>query len=160
MFPTCRSGWSGNRDDAADITQSGFLAAYEKLESYATAYRFFRWLCRIAVNQTLNFLARRRRFEPLDNDSRDAEKGTDAACVRDGAVNLTFIRTGLALVSLEGGLMRFFGLSLWTILDGDLVATGATAAVIGPPGHAASRRRSARFGRRLRVLPRRATSER
>ena len=44
----------GNRDDAADITQSVFLKVFEKLDQYKPEYRFFSWIYRIAVNESIN----------------------------------------------------------------------------------------------------------
>ncbi len=75
-----------NRDDAADITQNVFVQAYEKLDTFDPSYRFFSWLYRIAVNQTLNFLGRRRRGEALDEEMPDARAATDAQCVHNEAV--------------------------------------------------------------------------
>jgi RNA polymerase sigma-70 factor (ECF subfamily) len=42
--------------DAQDIAQATFLKAFEKLESYNEQYKFFSWLYRIAVNESLNFV--------------------------------------------------------------------------------------------------------
>jgi RNA polymerase sigma-70 factor (ECF subfamily) len=88
-----------DRDDAADITQSVFLLAYEKLDSYDPTYRFFSWLYRIAVNQTLNFLGRRRRFDPLDDDAPDVGDSADAACLRSEAAD--HVRRALASVAID-----------------------------------------------------------
>lgn len=43
-------------DDAEEVTQSVFVKAYEKLSSYNPQYKFFSWLYRITVNESLNFL--------------------------------------------------------------------------------------------------------
>ena len=56
----------GNRADAADVTQTAFVKAFEKLGSYDPQYRFFSWLYRIALNETLNVQRTRRPLEPLD----------------------------------------------------------------------------------------------
>ena len=50
-------------DDAADITQNAFVKAYLKLDSYNPAYKFFNWLYRIAVNEALNHLSRKKRAQ-------------------------------------------------------------------------------------------------
>lgn len=44
-----------NYDDAEEITQSVFVKAYENLNTYNPKYKFFSWLYRITVNETLNF---------------------------------------------------------------------------------------------------------
>jgi RNA polymerase sigma-70 factor (ECF subfamily) len=51
--------------DAADVTQSTFLKAYENLSSYNERYKFFSWLYRIAVNTSLNLLEQKRRSDLL-----------------------------------------------------------------------------------------------
>jgi RNA polymerase sigma-70 factor, ECF subfamily len=45
--------------DAEDIAQATFLKAFEKLQTYNEQYKFFSWLYRIAVNESLNFVHRR-----------------------------------------------------------------------------------------------------
>jgi RNA polymerase sigma-70 factor, ECF subfamily len=56
----------GNRADAADVAQSAFVKAFEKLGSYDPHYRFFSWIYRIALNECLNLQRARRPVEPLD----------------------------------------------------------------------------------------------
>jgi RNA polymerase sigma-70 factor (ECF subfamily) len=56
----------GNRDDAADATQATFLKAFENLEGYDPEYKFFSWIYRIAINESINHSKRIRRHEPLD----------------------------------------------------------------------------------------------
>lgn len=52
--------------DAEDVTQAVFLNAYLRLRTYDPTYRFFSWIYRMTVNESLNTLKRRRRTEPLD----------------------------------------------------------------------------------------------
>ncbi len=47
---------TGNREDAADLTQETMLKAYTGLKNFKARSRFNTWLHRIAVNETLNFL--------------------------------------------------------------------------------------------------------
>jgi RNA polymerase sigma-70 factor, ECF subfamily len=49
-----------NREDAEDAMQEAFLKAFEHLGDFAGASRFYTWLVRIAVNQALMKLRRRR----------------------------------------------------------------------------------------------------
>ena len=58
----------GNRDDAKDATQTAFVRAYERLASFDEQYRFFSWIYRIAMNESLNLLRRNGRDEPLGED--------------------------------------------------------------------------------------------
>ncbi len=59
----------GNPDDAADATQSVFLKAFEKLDHYDPKYKFFSWIYRIAVNESINQFKRNRKLEPLEDDT-------------------------------------------------------------------------------------------
>ena len=45
-----------NDDDAEEITQIVFVKAYENLSSYNSKYKFFSWLYKITVNESLNFI--------------------------------------------------------------------------------------------------------
>ena len=56
----------GNPEDAADATQAAFLKAFEHLKSYDPKYKFFSWIYRIVVNESINQLKRNRRQQPLD----------------------------------------------------------------------------------------------
>ncbi len=49
-----------NREDAEDAMQEAFLKAYEHLQSFEGNSRFYTWLVRIAVNQALMKLRKRR----------------------------------------------------------------------------------------------------
>ncbi len=61
-------------DDAEDIAQAVFIKAYEKLASFDFSHKFFSWLYRMVVNEALNFINRRKRFEKLDNVFVAADK--------------------------------------------------------------------------------------
>lgn len=52
--------------DAEDITQSVFLKAYENLDRYDPTFKFFSWIYRMAVNESLNLIKRRRPTEDVD----------------------------------------------------------------------------------------------
>ena len=47
-------------DDAEEITQSVFVKAYENLNDYNPKFKFFSWLYRITVNESINFSKRRK----------------------------------------------------------------------------------------------------
>ena len=55
-----------DREMAKDVTQDIFVKAYTKLPGFNFNYRFFSWLYRIALNETLNQLKSRRHFDSLD----------------------------------------------------------------------------------------------
>lgn len=68
---------STNTEDAEDITQTVFVKVYEKLNTFNPKHKFFSWLYKIAVNESLNFLNRRRNFERFDEEVHSREKPQD-----------------------------------------------------------------------------------
>jgi RNA polymerase sigma-70 factor (ECF subfamily) len=56
----------GNVQDAEDVTQTTFGNAFAALDSYNPKYRFFSWIYRMTVNESLNTLNRRRNVVSLD----------------------------------------------------------------------------------------------
>src|SRR6266542_4448736 len=59
-----------NREDAEDVVQDAFLKAYGNLTQFQEQSKFYTWLVRIAVNEALMKLRRRRpeRMVSLDED--------------------------------------------------------------------------------------------
>jgi RNA polymerase sigma-70 factor (ECF subfamily) len=55
----------GNPEDARDATQNAFVRAYERLDTFDPSRRFFSWMYRIAVNESLNLRRAQRPHEPL-----------------------------------------------------------------------------------------------
>src|SRR6266508_3452562 len=49
-----------NREDAEDVLQETFLKAYEHLDQFQGNSKFYTWIVRIAVNQALMKLRKRR----------------------------------------------------------------------------------------------------
>jgi RNA polymerase sigma-70 factor (ECF subfamily) len=47
-------------EDARDIAQGVFVKAYENLGSYDPRFRLFSWLYRMALNESINFLKKKR----------------------------------------------------------------------------------------------------
>ena len=73
---------TNNYHEAEDITQETFVKAYDRLNNYKIRYKFFSWLCTIALNITRNRLRRKsilkffsldKRAVPGDEDSRPIE---------------------------------------------------------------------------------------
>ena len=69
----------GNTEDARDLTQSVFLKAYRNLASFDPGRRFFSWIYRIAVNESLNFIRQRRPQQELDESLATHVAGPDHA---------------------------------------------------------------------------------
>jgi len=55
-------------DDASDIAQDVFLRVAERLDEYDSHHKFFSWIYRIAVNESLNLLRRNGHQEWLDDE--------------------------------------------------------------------------------------------
>jgi len=53
-------------DDADDLTQDTFVRALRGLKTFKEEYDFHPWLYRIAVNQAINFLNKRKRQAAVD----------------------------------------------------------------------------------------------
>ena len=56
----------GNVQDAEDVTQTVFGNAFAALDTYDPGYRFFSWIYRMTVNESLNTINRRRDVVSLD----------------------------------------------------------------------------------------------
>ncbi|HWP84982.1 MAG TPA: sigma-70 family RNA polymerase sigma factor [Terriglobia bacterium] len=65
---------TGNREDAEDALQDSFLKAFSRLSQFQGDAQFYTWLVRIAVNESLMRLRKRRAHptlsldEPLETD--------------------------------------------------------------------------------------------
>ncbi len=70
-------------EDAMDITQTTFLKAYERLDTYDPSHKIFSWLYKIAVNEAINCVNRRKRSEPLGEDDPVSDPGPDDACAQN-----------------------------------------------------------------------------
>ena len=64
-----------NREDAEDVVQDAFLKAYSNLKQFQGQSKFYTWLVRIAVNEALMKLRRRRpeRMVSLDEEVKTEE---------------------------------------------------------------------------------------
>ena len=62
-------------EDARDIAQSVFLKAYQNLSSYDPQYKFYSWIYRMAINESLNVL----RSHGRDMESIDERLPTEDA---------------------------------------------------------------------------------
>jgi RNA polymerase sigma-70 factor, ECF subfamily len=87
-------------EDANDVAQIVFLKVAAHLDEYDPRFKFFSWIYRIAVNESLNLLRRNGREEALDEDvdlpgseSAEPERQASAAQVA------TRIRSALMTMS-------------------------------------------------------------
>jgi RNA polymerase sigma-70 factor (ECF subfamily) len=89
----------GDREDARDITQSAFLKAWRKLDTFDRQHRFFSWMCRIVINEALNDIHRRRRLEPLHDTMVAPDRRPDEDAEADELEG--FVQEGLMKLSPE-----------------------------------------------------------
>jgi RNA polymerase sigma-70 factor (ECF subfamily) len=61
----------GQREAAADVAQEVFLRAYQALASFQMDKPLAPWLCRMAINLSLNRLKQQRPTVSLDNDEAE-----------------------------------------------------------------------------------------
>ncbi len=84
----------GNPDDAADVTQSVFLKAFERLDQYNPKFKFFSWIYRIAINESINQIKSNSKQQPLGDQEIADLRGPD-----------DFVRAGDLSRCIQGGLM-------------------------------------------------------
>jgi len=66
-----------NREDAEDVVQDAFLKAYENLDQFQGNSKFYTWLVRIAVNESLMKLRRRKTSKTVSMDEDvETEEGS------------------------------------------------------------------------------------
>ena len=66
-----------SRDDARDVTQTVFLKAFENFDQFDPSRRFFSWIYRITLNESINWLGKTNRLEPLSFEAVDEGKGPE-----------------------------------------------------------------------------------
>lgn len=73
-------------EDAREIAQTAFLKAFSSLKRFDQERRFFSWLCRIAMNESINAITARKPSEPILADlastAASPEERASAAEVR------------------------------------------------------------------------------
>jgi RNA polymerase sigma-70 factor (ECF subfamily) len=81
--------------DAEDVTQTVFANAFLALKSYNPKYRFFSWMYRMAVNESLNAIKRQKRLIGLDDSADVAAPETDALTAAETEAQVTRALQGL-----------------------------------------------------------------
>lgn len=66
-----------NREDARDVTQTVFLKVFQNFVQYDPSRRLFSWIYRIALNESINWLGKTNRLEPLTFDAADEGNGPE-----------------------------------------------------------------------------------
>jgi len=66
-----------NFDDAEDIAQRIFIKVFENLNSYNPKYKFFSWMYRIAMNESINHIKQKKSMAEISDDMVSKEKKPD-----------------------------------------------------------------------------------
>jgi RNA polymerase sigma-70 factor (ECF subfamily) len=73
-----------NPEDARDVTQTVFLKAYQNLSSYDPQFRFYSWIYRMAINESLDILRLRGRSAgPVDEQLAADDAGPSESLAVD-----------------------------------------------------------------------------
>jgi RNA polymerase sigma factor (sigma-70 family) len=86
----------GNREDAADLTQTTFIKTFQSINRFQGQSSFFTWLYRIGVNATLTHLRKNRlrtffSFEQFTEEAKSSEI-VEALTDKTGADRDTFVK--------------------------------------------------------------------
>jgi RNA polymerase sigma factor (sigma-70 family) len=75
-----------DHDDADDITQNCFINVWHNLENFRHDAQLFTWIYKIATNECLAFLNKKRRrfFIPLNNVEKELEEKLDTSTLISG----------------------------------------------------------------------------
>jgi len=64
-------------EDARDVAQTTFLKVYERIGDYNPSFKFYSWIYRIAINESLNALGSRKPCEGFNGEEADAAPGPE-----------------------------------------------------------------------------------
>lgn len=98
----------GDREDARDVVQGALVKAWEKLGTFDPRYRFFSWMYRIVVNESLNARERRRPTVPLVGDVPAAGGPEEALRGRERVDSLQSALLGLSADDRQVIALRHF----------------------------------------------------
>jgi RNA polymerase sigma-70 factor (ECF subfamily) len=123
-----------NREDAEDVLQEAFLKAYEHLDQFQGNSRFYTWVVRIAVNQALMKLRKRRSDRAVSLDEQ-IDTGEDtvvreiAAWDPDPEQQYTRVELNDILTGAIDDLAPIYR-TVFTLRDVDGLSTEETAEVL------------------------------
>lgn len=66
-------------EEARDITQTAFVKAFERLDTYRPDHKFFSWVYRILVNEALNTVKERKFQTETETEAISEEKSPEEA---------------------------------------------------------------------------------
>ena len=124
-----------NREDAEDVMQDAFVKAFEKLDQFQGNSKFYTWLVRIAVNESLMRLRKRRTGKMVSMDDEIlTEEGSVPRDFADWAPNpeQNYSQSELAEILRKTiqGLPQGFRV-VFVLRDVDGLSTEETAQTLG-----------------------------
>ena len=87
----------GDYEEAMDVTQTVFVKAFDRLGTFDPSRKFFSWLYRMGVNESLNQVKRQRRIVHVEFDPPSRTPSPDDRVIReqsDGIVQNALKRLG------------------------------------------------------------------
>lgn len=82
--------------DTEDLTQTVFVKVYQNLEKFDEHYKFYSWLYRITMNETLNYLQQKKAVFEIPVNYESLDKTPDR--ILDEAEMIHFIDGALAVL--------------------------------------------------------------
>ena len=108
-----------SREDACDVTQAVFLKVYEKFGSFDPSKRFFSWIYKITLNESINWLGKQNRLEPLQYEVED--HGNSPEQEADSAQHANAVQAALMTITTDYRtvivMKHFLGCSYMEISD-------------------------------------------
>jgi RNA polymerase sigma-70 factor, ECF subfamily len=86
-------------EEARDVAQTTFLKVFTHMADYDPSYKFYSWMYRIAVNESLHVLQKRKSVEEISDDEADDSPGPEALV--DGEQTATAIERALMQIKPE-----------------------------------------------------------
>ena len=82
--------WTGNRDDAQDLTQECFIHLYKVLGRFDSRYRFPVWMYKVCTNRCINWIKANRRAREIVPFSHLTEQALDIPDTAPGPAEAAF----------------------------------------------------------------------
>ena len=73
----------GDYEDAMDVTQTVFVKAFDRLGTFDPSRKFFSWLYRMGVNESLNQIKRQSRIVHIEFDPPSHTPGPEQQIIRE-----------------------------------------------------------------------------
>jgi len=64
----------GDQDDAEEVTQSVFVKAFSNLKTFNPRFKFFSWIYRMAINESINLIKSRKSREAFQEETLPADE--------------------------------------------------------------------------------------